>query len=82
MGSLFGLLGMLVIGVGIIGWLWIAVIAFGEGDTLWGIGCLVFSPLCIVYGFLNMQELKVPLALVLVGFVGRIGIGVLAAALA
>ena len=69
---------MAILTVGIIGWLWITVMAFSEGETLWGIGCLILSPLCIVYGFLNLPELKLPLILVLVGFIGRIGLTLLA----
>ncbi len=66
----------MVIVVGVIGWLWITVMAFSDGEMLWGIGCLIISPLCLVYGFLNFQELKIPLVLAGIGFVGRIGLGV------
>jgi len=79
METLFGILAMMIVGVGIIGWLWIVVAAFTEGEALWGIGCLIISPLCLIYGFLNFQELKLPFYLVLVGFIGRIGVGLLAA---
>ena len=81
METLFGILAMAVLTVGVIGWLWITVTAFGDGETLWGSGCLIISPLCLIYGFLNLQELKIPFFMVLVGFVGRISIGLLAASM-
>ncbi len=81
MEMLLGILAMTVLAVGVIGWLWITVMAFSEGETLWGVGCLIISPLCLIYGFLNLQELKIPFVMVLVGFVGRIGIGLLAASM-
>jgi hypothetical protein len=67
-----------LLAVSVIGWLWITVMAFSEGETMWGIGCLIISPLCVVYGLMNFQEMKIPLILVIVGFVGRIGIGIVA----
>jgi len=36
MATLFGNLAVTVVAVGIIGWLWITVMAFSEGETLWG----------------------------------------------
>lgn len=75
---LLSILALTVMGVGVVGWLWITVMAFSEGETLWGVGCLIISPLCLVYGFLNLEELKIPFLMVLVGLAARIGIGVLA----
>ena len=82
METLVGILAITVVAVGIIGWLWITVAAFSDGETLWGIGCLIISPLCLVYCFLIFQELKIPLLLVGVGFIGRIGLGILAMGMA
>ncbi|EMI22608.1 putative membrane protein [Rhodopirellula maiorica SM1] len=73
-----GLLLFLLVAVGIIGWLWIVVLAFSEDEPLWGIGCLIISPLCIVYGFQNFQEAKIPTLMVCVGFATNIGIRLLA----
>lgn len=56
----------------VVGWLWICVAAFSEGETLWGIGSLLLPFVCVIYGIINFQELKIPLGLVLVGTVGRI----------
>lgn len=78
METMLGILALAALAAGVIGWLWITVMAFSEGETLWGVGCLIISPLCIVYGLMNFQELKIPFFLVLGGFVGRIAIGVIA----
>ncbi|QDT01789.1 hypothetical protein K227x_01570 [Rubripirellula lacrimiformis] len=78
---MFGILALVALAVGAIGWLWITVTAFSDGDMLWGIGCLVLSPLCLVYGFLNLDELKVPLAMVVGGGVSQVAIGILGAVL-
>ncbi|QEF98187.1 hypothetical protein Mal15_22360 [Stieleria maiorica] len=75
---LLGLIAIAAIGISIIGWLWIVVMAFGEGEPLWGIGCLIISPLCLVYGLLNYQELKIPFMLILGGFIARIAVGAIA----
>jgi hypothetical protein len=69
--------GALAIGASIIGWFWIAIMAFSEGDTFWGIGCLIVSPLCILYGIMNFQALKIPLFLVVGGLVARIAFAAL-----
>ena len=54
--------------VGLIGWLWIVFLAFSEGETLWGIGCLLMPPLTVVYGLMNYQEAKIPFWIVTIGF--------------
>ncbi|TWU31771.1 hypothetical protein [Novipirellula artificiosorum] len=77
METLINVLAVTVVGVSIIGWLWIVVAAFSDGETLWGIGCLIISPLCLVYGFLNFHELKIPFLMVLLGFAARVGIGLI-----
>jgi hypothetical protein len=74
METLLSIMAVIALAVGVIGWLWITVMALSEGETLWGVGCLFISPLCVVYGLLNFQELKVPLFMVLGGFVARIAI--------
>ena len=78
MGTMLGIFALIALAVGVIGWLWITVMAFSEGETLWGVGCLIISPLCVVYGLMNFQELKIPFFMVLGGFVGRIAIGAIA----
>lgn len=78
METMLGILALVALAAGVIGWLWITVIAFSEGETLWGVGCLIISPLCIVYGLMNFQEMKIPFFMVLGGFVGRLAIGAIA----
>lgn len=78
---LLSIIGMAAMAAAVIGWLWITVMAFSEGETLWGVGCLVISPLCVVYGLLNFQELKIPVLLLLAGLAGQISAGVMIALL-
>lgn len=66
--------------VGIVGWLWMVVIAFSNGEPLWGLGCLFIPPLGIVYGLMNYEEAKIPFWIVTVGFVSNIVIRVAAVA--
>jgi hypothetical protein len=74
METILGILSLIALAAGIIGWLWITVMAFSEGETLWGVGCLILSPLCIVYGLMYFQELKIPFFMVVGGFVVRVAI--------
>lgn len=74
---------LLILGLGSIaaicaGWLWIIVAAIQAGDTLWGVACVLFSPLVLVYGILNFQELKTPLSLIGGGVLGSFVATVLA----
>ncbi len=82
METLIGLLGWGTFLCGFVGWIWITVFAFTEGETLWGVGCLIISPICLVFGFLNLQELKIPLALLIGGVVGKIAIAAISAGIA
>jgi hypothetical protein len=68
-----------VVAVGLIGWLWIVFLAFSEGETLWGIGCLLMPPLTVVYGFMNYQDAKIPFWIVTIGFGLNIAIRIIAA---
>lgn len=74
METILGILSLIALAAGIIGWLWITVMAFSEGETLWGVGCLIISPLCILFGLMHFQELKIPLFMVIGGFVARVAI--------
>ncbi len=44
---------------GMIGWIWLAIIAFRK-STLWGVGVLIFFPAAIVFAIKNWQESKTP----------------------
>ncbi len=74
METILGILSLIALAAGVIGWLWITVMAFSEGETLWGVGCLIISPLCILFGLMHFQELKIPFFMVLGGFVVRVAI--------
>ena len=78
METILGILSLIALAAGVIGWLWITVMAFSEGETLWGVGCLIISPLCILFGLMHFQELKIPFFMVLGGFVVRVAILALA----
>jgi len=47
--------------------LWIVVLAWQKG-ILWGIGCLVFPMIQLIYMALNWKETKQPFFLMLGGF--------------
>lgn len=74
METILGILSLIALAAGIIGWLWITVMAFSEGETLWGVGCLIISPLCILFGLMHFQDLKIPFFMVVGGFVVRVAI--------
>lgn len=74
METLLAILVLLTSAVSIIGWLWITAVAFSEGETLWGVGCLFLAPLCFVYAIFNFQELKIPFFMILGAFALRIAI--------
>lgn len=67
---------MLLAGVlalaGVVGWIWMVVIAFNNGEPLWGIGCLFCGIAGIVYGLMHYEEAKIPFWLLTVGFVSNI----------
>ena len=67
-----GVLLIIAMGVGFVGWLWIVVMAFSEDGALWGIGCLIIPLVAIIYGAINFHEAKVPLALLGGGTVARV----------
>ena len=60
------ILGLLI---GLVGWVWLVLAGFVE-NFIWGIGIIVFSPLCLVFSLLNWPEYKVPTFL----YVGGIGL--------
>jgi hypothetical protein len=59
----------------LVGFVWIMINAFSE-SVPWGVGCLLCSPVALIYGFLKWEELKLPAILMgigaLVGIAGRI----------
>lgn len=69
-----GILLIVLAALGVVGWLWTTVVAFQAGDTVWGLCCLFIPIVCLVYGFFNLDELKVPFGMLCVSLVGRIAI--------
>lgn len=69
-------LGLVVVIVGAIGFY---IAAFKE-SVLWGLGCLIFAPISIVFLIMHWGNAKNPFFLQLVGlaitFVGALGAGV------
>lgn len=59
-------LGMILASVG---GLWLAINAFRAGSALWGIGALLLPFVAQIYGFLNLDDNKVPLILSGIGIV-------------
>jgi hypothetical protein len=58
----------------LVGAIWIAVIAFQNGDTVWGVLSIFCGIVAIVYGAQHFEECKVPLILLIVGaVVGGVG---------
>lgn len=65
----------LVCGLG--GAIWMAIIAFQEGDPLWALGCIVLSGLVApIYGIMNFEICRIPTVLCIVGFGVRLFIRV------
>ena len=82
MATLLTILAFTLLAIGVIGWLWMVVLAFGDGEVLWGIGCLIIPPLTVVYGLLNYQEAKIPFWICTIGFGINIALRVLGTVLA
>ena len=70
-------LGYIALLCGVVGWLWIVVLAFSEGETLWGIGSLIIPLVALIFGIMNFEETKIPLLLMGIGFVGRVGLAMM-----
>jgi len=67
-------MGMAVGGVGslcfLIGWIWIIVLAFQNGDTVWRICSILFCGLvALIYGIMHFQQAKVPVILLVIGMI-------------
>ena len=73
--TLLAILGALL---SLAGMIWIVVVAFQNGDQLWGVGAIFCGIVTIIYAIQNFYELKIPLAM----FVGGIGLRLVYAAAA
>ena len=55
----------------LIGGIWLLVVAFQE-SVLWGLGCLLFSPISIVFVIMHWEEARTPFLVQLAGAVPMI----------
>ena len=72
--------GWFVLGLGVVGVIWIAVIAFQNEEPIWGVAALLCFPAAIIYGVMRFDEAKIPLIFVLVAGAFRVGVRLLLAA--
>lgn len=56
----------------LVGAIWIAVVAFQNGDIAMGVFSIFCFIVTIVYGIQNIDSCKVPLVLLVIGVIGRI----------
>lgn len=54
------------------GAIWIALLAFQEGEIAFGVFSIVCGIVAIVYGIQRFDDAKIPLGLMAVGIVGNI----------
>jgi hypothetical protein len=55
--------------VGLIGMIWIALIAFQNDDPIWGVVSIFCGLAAFIYGVQHFDEAKIPLGLMLLGVV-------------
>lgn len=54
--------------IGLVGVVWVAVIAFQSNDIFWGIFCLICPGIvALIYGVLNFEKAKIPVILIVIG---------------
>jgi hypothetical protein len=60
----------------LVGVVWIIVLAFQNGDPVWGIVSIFCGLAALIYGIMHFDEAKAPVGLMVVGmilgFVGRL----------
>ena len=49
-----------------VAWIWLIIIAFKEGQVVWGVVMILFAPACLLYGILNWSKANIPFILLLV----------------
>jgi hypothetical protein len=74
----FGWAGLIA---GIVGAIWIAILAFQDEQPIWGVACFFCFIAALIYGIMRFDEAKVPLALVAIGFATKVVFQFLAAAM-
>lgn len=73
------ILGLICSLCGLAGVIWVAVLAFQDGEIGWGIGSIICGIVAIVYAVKNMDRALIPLILIGVGIVGNAIVRVAAA---
>lgn len=63
---MIGLAGLLI---GVVGGIWIAIIAFQNDDIAWGIISIFCGLAAIIYGIQHAEEARIPLFLIFIGFI-------------
>lgn len=58
--------------IAVIGWIWILVIAFQNGDVIWGIVSLLCGLVGLIYAIQHFEQAKIPLGLLAGGIVLQI----------
>lgn len=56
----------------LVGFIWIIVIAFQNGDVVWGVVSIFCGIVALVYGFQHFEQTKVPLSMLAGGIVLQI----------
>lgn len=57
---------------GLAGTIWICVVAVQNDEVGWAVVCLLCGIVAIVYAIQNFDQCKIPLALIIIGFIGNI----------
>lgn len=65
------ILGLICSLCGLAGVIWVAVLAFQDGEPAWGIGSIICGIVAIVYAVKNMDRALIPLILMGVGIAGN-----------
>ena len=60
--------------MGVVGWFWLVVVAFRTG-FLWGLGCIFFPIVELVYVCLHWDEAKRPFLLEIIGIAILVAVG-------
>ncbi|QDU26095.1 hypothetical protein ETAA8_11690 [Anatilimnocola aggregata] len=63
------MLGLLGSVLSLVGLIWIVVIAFQNGDIVWGIVSIFCGIAAIIYGVQHMEQAKIPLGMLVAGII-------------
>jgi membrane-bound ClpP family serine protease len=63
LGGIFGL-------IAVVGWIWLLIMIFQQGDIIWGIAGIFCGLLALIWGLTHMETARQPLLIFVVGIVG------------